>query len=667
MPSDIQQPVQLAHGVVEVVLRETVASAERHEVRVARDEEAIFGARAREDLGVRRALHVASRSDADTRAGEDAAPYTTSAASCVVAGRPQVRHLADRPGALCPFAPALPAPYACWMAPPRTIRVFVVDDAALDQLLAEPPVEAPPAFADRYDEAHWPTAAAALVRARGRGVELDELASCALTALVLVAAEESGDEVGALAATTLRAAAGALDVHGLVPRARFGAAVVDVDAVPRTDGHTGAPATDPVVAQAVDLARAMRQDGHAAVIAFVVLDEAAEDNAEDDDRARKDARAALAQIVVDARAAGASDVHLTPGAPPVLRVGGALRRTQAMPLDDATCAALIDAALDGPARRKLDEDGACATCVELDDAGDVAGQRAAGQRAAGRPGPAGAGDVAGQRAGFAEAGNCRVAAFRQRGSLAAVVRPLDEAARSLAAAGLPATLVEAFGDGRRGLVIVAGPAGAGRTSTASSLVAAIGATSLATVEAARELIGPSTVLAETRIATGTDTASVADALPALLASGADTVVIDPADDGAALDIACTLVAAGRLVVVTLHATNARAAVEQVFESLGGSEGRRRAADALAGVVAQRLVPRADGGGVVLVAEVVIIDDDARLALRGGDPDKMVRALEPDGASLESRLAELVRDGVVDKAAALRASSSRQRMKRLLGS
>lgn len=487
----------------------------------------------------------------------------------------------------------------------RPVRVLVVDRAALAGLLAAPPPAAPPPFAFRFPEEAWPIAARGLVA----GGPLDELSSAALVALV----DEAGEEVGT---TTVPSSA---LVCGVLDRAPRGCVAAMLDLVDEGDA---------VMVRAAGLVDDLCAQGHDAAIALLA------DEARDDDAARvhgdSDAAAAWSAataILADARAAGATDVHFVPGAPPAYRVDGKLLRARHPPLDDAGCERLVDALLDDDARVALARDGAALRA-------------------------------------FADAvvGRCRVAAFVQRGALAGVVHLARASSIDGAASpdDLPAGLLDAVQARRAGLVLIAGPAGSGRTTTAERLAAALASThgpgSIALVEQAPEIAPPREALVVARFAP--------DEADRVRAAGRfDVVVLDPVDDGQDRsrggvdgEIAVELVERGATVIAVVAAPTARAAIDRFASP--------RAIDALVAATALRLVPRA-GGGLVLAAEVVAVDDAVRAALSSRDADKISRALEPD-PTIDARLADLARRGAVSRDDAVAASTSRARMKRLLG-
>lgn len=275
---------------------------------------------------------------------------------------------------------------------------------------------------------------------------------------------------------------------------------------------------------------------------------------------------------------GASDVHLKVPAPPLARVHGELVRLGDLPrLTPADAEALLAAMLDGlphPAKRR-----------ELAARGEVAFSYA-------HPG----------------LGRFRVSAYRQRGSLAIVLRPVPFEAPRLEPLGLPAELGELTG-APDGLVLVCGPPGSGVTTTVAALVDRVNdgpSRSVITVEDPVEVLHADRECAISQREVGLDTGSFAEGLAGVLRHDPDVVVVGALPDLATTELALAA-AAGALVVA---ATTAADPVDAVRRLVSPAPAPRRAqlrgalASAARAVVFQRLVPRADGPGRRALVEVV---------------------------------------------------------------
>ncbi|HVM14967.1 MAG TPA: PilT/PilU family type 4a pilus ATPase [Egibacteraceae bacterium] len=205
----------------------------------------------------------------------------------------------------------------------------------------------------------------------------------------------------------------------------------------------------------------------------------------------------------------------------------------------------------------------------------------------------------------------RVAAFRQLGKVGLVLRKVGSGGPSFADLGLPAS-VRKLAEEHRGLVLVTGPTGSGKTTTTAAMIGHINATRrchIVTIEDPIEIIIHDDGLAIVdQREIGTDTASFASALRSAARQDPDVIFVGEMRDlettGAALQAATT----GHLVISTLHASSAKDTVTRIidlFPPHQQGQVRLSLASSLQGVVCQRLVPRA-GGGRVAALEVMVM-------------------------------------------------------------
>ena len=204
----------------------------------------------------------------------------------------------------------------------------------------------------------------------------------------------------------------------------------------------------------------------------------------------------------------------------------------------------------------------------------------------------------------------RVAAFSQLGKVGLVLRRLATGGPSFEELGLPAA-VRRLAEEHRGLVLVAGPTGSGKTTTTAAILGHINATRrchIVTIEDPIEIIhGDNLALVDQR-EIGTDTDSFATALRSAARQDPDVIFVgemrDPETTAAALQAAAT----GHLVISTLHTTSAKDTVTRIvdlFPPYQQGQARLSLANSLQGIVCQRLVPRA-GGGRVAALEVMVV-------------------------------------------------------------
>ena len=299
----------------------------------------------------------------------------------------------------------------------------------------------------------------------------------------------------------------------------------------------------------------------------------------------------LDELLPAAVARGASDVHLKVPSPPLLRVDGALVRMDALgevtPALAEDCLAAMLARLPHSAK-----------ALEFERRGEV--------------------DFAFAHAGV---GRFRVNAYRQRGSITLVLRPVPFAVPRLGDLDLPGD-VGALAEEQDGLVVVCGPAGSGVTTTVAALVDRINdgpPRSVITIEDPIEVLHADRACAINQREVGLDTASFAEGLARVLRHDPDVVVIGALGDLETLETALDAAANSVLVIAATGAADPSEAVERLvaLHPLHRQTAARAAlAACLRAVACQRLVPREDGAG--RRAEVVIVRPPAVAGLaRGG--------------------------------------------------
>jgi len=307
---------------------------------------------------------------------------------------------------------------------------------------------------------------------------------------------------------------------------------------------------------------------------------------------------ALLRYVVDQ---SASDLHLRVGSPPRIRVDGELRLAPFPALEVADGEALIAKLLNGERAAEFASTG------EADFSVAVAGL-----------------------------GRFRANAFRQRGTVGLVMRRVLPSARTAADLGLPAVITR-LAEEQRGLVLVTGPTGSGKTTTLAAMVDYINqnrAVNIITLEDPIEIIHPDkrSIISQREI--GTDTRDFAQAMRRILRQDPDVILIGEMRDLDTVGAALAAAETGHLVLSSLHTTNAAETINRVvdfFPPHQQAQIRMTLASVLKGVVSQRLVARADGDGRVPALEIMV--STGRIAERIIDPSS------GQGESLEELIAE----------------------------
>ena len=332
----------------------------------------------------------------------------------------------------------------------------------------------------------------------------------------------------------------------------------------------------------------------------------------------------LHQLLKKAVAAGASDVHLKVGQPPGARVRGGLvyfRLDRLTP--DATLAAASLLLRGREVARKVD------TISEVDCSYEISG-----------------------------VARFRVNIYRQRGTLAIVLRIIPFKIPSIDDLGLP-PVCRTFAEKDRGLVLCVGAAGNGKSTTLAAMIDHMNHTlsrHVVTVEDPIEYLYEDDRCSVSQREIGTDTPSFADALRAALRQDPDVIQVGEIRDGESMDIALKAAETGHLVLTTLHTPDVTRTMNRVLAlSQGVSEDiRERLGDSIQGIIAQRLLPRADGAGVVLATEVLVGTGSVRESIKRPQGNPALKELMEQGASMygmhtfEMSIKQLLQEGTIDR-------------------
>ena len=328
-----------------------------------------------------------------------------------------------------------------------------------------------------------------------------------------------------------------------------------------------------------------------------------------------DLEIALRQMVE----AGGSDLHLTVGTPPMIRVDGALR---ALPgyeqLSAVSLKRTIYGVLSQRQRETFEEE------LELDFAHSVRGLA-----------------------------RFRVNLYRQRESLGAAFRVIPYEIKPITELGLP-PIVSNFAGLPRGLVLVTGPTGSGKTTTLASIIDLANSTRaehIMTVEDPIEFLHRHKKAMVNQRQVGSDTHSFARALKHVLRQDPDIILVGEMRDLETISVALTAAETGHLVFATLHTQDAAQSIDRiidVFPAEQQEQVRTQLAGTLQAIVSQTLCPRSDGPGRVLAAEVLIATPAIRNLIRESKTHQIYSALQSGAkqgmTTMDQHLAEHVRTG-----------------------
>ena len=224
--------------------------------------------------------------------------------------------------------------------------------------------------------------------------------------------------------------------------------------------------------------------------------------------------------------------------------------------------------------------------------------------------------------GLPDGSRFRVNAYRQRGFVSIAIRALRPPTGDFGSLGLPPVLGRLAAE-PRGLVLVTGPTGAGKSTTLAALIDAINSTrrvNIITVEDPIEIVHRDKLSMISQREVGVDTGGFAEAMRRVLRQDPDVILIGEMRDAETIDAALKAAETGHLVLSTLHTLDAAETINRILEffpSENQQQVRLLMAATLRAIISQRLIPTADGRGRVLAVEVLI--NTERIADRIADP------------------------------------------------
>ncbi len=316
----------------------------------------------------------------------------------------------------------------------------------------------------------------------------------------------------------------------------------------------------------------------------------------------------------------ASDLHLQVGLPPMLRIDGALTAVaEAEPLTEEAVESLVFAILDDDQKQILLKD------KEFDFS-----------------------------FAFGDLGRFRVNAFHERGNLAAALRLIPNEILTIEQLGLP-SVVNKFADYPRGLVLITGPTGSGKSTTLAALVDKINSEKpvhIITVEDPVEFTHKSKKAILVQREVHYDTFSFSAALRSALRQDPDVVLIGEMRDLETIASAITIAETGHLVFATLHTNSAAQSIDRmidVFPPHQQPQIRSQLSNILMGICSQRLVPSI-GGGRVAASEILVATPAVRNIIREGKThqlDAVIQTAAEHGMqSMDKTLVNMIHAGTI---------------------
>ena len=330
----------------------------------------------------------------------------------------------------------------------------------------------------------------------------------------------------------------------------------------------------------------------------------------------------LTQLLAFSLQNGASDLHLSATNPPIIRVSGEMKRLKAEPLTGDDIRTMIYSVMKDDQRAEFEKD------MEIDFAISL-----------------------GEKARF------RVNAFTARTGTCAVFRTIPTEVPTMAQLDLP-PVIRRFAELEKGIVLVTGPTGSGKSTTLASMINHINATMskhILTVEDPVEFFHTSQKSLINHRELGTDTHSFSKALKSALREDPDVILVGEMRDHETISLALTAAETGHLVFGTLHSNSAAKTIDRIIDVFPMNDKemvRAMLATSLQGVVAQTLIKRADDSGRVGAFEVLVGTNAVRNLIRENQIPQMFSMMQTGArygmVTMQDAIADLLDAGVISK-------------------
>lgn len=346
------------------------------------------------------------------------------------------------------------------------------------------------------------------------------------------------------------------------------------------------------------------------------------------------------KLLDEARVLGCSDVHFTVGIPPIVRQNGILRKLGSYPeMTEYDILSVCEAITNDRQKKSIKE--------HIDTDFTYVSKK-----------------------GFRH----RVNVFRQRGNTAIALRLLRSDIPTLPELGLPSILAD-FASRPRGLVLITGPTGSGKSTTLAAMIDHINTTRSAhviTIEDPIEYLHGHKRCMINQREVGSDVPDFASALRSSLREDPDVILVGEMRDFETINAAITAAETGHLVMSTLHTTDAATTIDRIIDVFPGHQQRQirtQLASVLVGIACQTLIPRLDNTGRIACLEILNVTDAISAMIRD-DKVHLIETAIQTGKTLgmqsrDQELARLVKEKIISLEDALDRCSSSEELNRFL--
>ncbi|KGG81451.1 twitching motility protein PilT [Caloranaerobacter azorensis H53214] len=337
---------------------------------------------------------------------------------------------------------------------------------------------------------------------------------------------------------------------------------------------------------------------------------------------------------------GASDLHITVGYPPVMRINGELIKHGEETLTPEENINLVKQILDEDKFKQLEING------EIDTSYSIAGL-----------------------------GRFRVNIYKQRGTYGMAIRVVSLRIPTIEELGLP-EIVRELSRKQRGLILVTGPTGSGKSTTLASMIDCINkerSCHILTLEDPIEYLHKHNKSIINQREIGSDSRNFASALRAALRQDPDVILVGEMRDLETISIAITAAETGHLVLSTLHTIGAAKTIDRIIDVFPPHQQQQikiQLSTVLEGIISQQLLPRIDNQGRVLALEIMIATPAIRNLIREGKTYQIQTAIQTGMKfgmqTMDNSLINLFKQGLISRNTALDYAVDREFVSRFIG-